>query len=126
MSKHPRSRPRKKHQSDSTLKLAPPAKKSSKVPLWQALLLPVTAIVLFFIMLEGGLALFGQKQALQEEDPFVGFASNSPLFVPSQGPGGRQVMTTAPNKKYFFNRQEFTQVKSPLTYRIFCLGGSTT
>ena len=101
-------------------------KKSKSVPLWQALLLPVAAILIFFLLLEGGLALFGVKPALKTEDPFVGFASNVPLFVPVSGPGGRQFMTTAENKLNNFNQQSFPREKTPGTYRIFCLGGSTT
>jgi tetratricopeptide (TPR) repeat protein len=65
--------------------------------------------------------LFGVQPVSQEDDPFVGFALNVPLFIPSQG-----VMTTAPNKKDFFNPQSFAKEKPPNTYRIFCLGGSTT
>ena len=106
-----------------------PSKSSSSsghVPLWQAIILPVAAIVIFFLLLEGGLALFGVKPALQTEDPFVGFASNVPLFVPETGPAGKQVLTTAPNKLAFFNRQSFAPAKTPGTFRIFCLGGSTT
>jgi len=90
------------------------------------MILPVAAILIFLLLLEGGLALFGVKPALQTEDPFVGFASNVPLFVPSSGPKGKQILTTAPNKLNFFNPQSFTRDKSPGTYRIFCLGGSTT
>jgi tetratricopeptide (TPR) repeat protein len=86
----------------------------------------VLAVLIFFALLEGGLALFGVKPALQSEDPFVGFASNAPLFVSSPGANGEQLLTTAPNKKDFFNRQSFAQPKAPGTYRIFTLGGSTT
>jgi tetratricopeptide (TPR) repeat protein len=99
---------------------------SGRIPLWQALVLPVAAILGFSLLLEGGLALFGFKPALQTEDPFVGFASNAPLFVSGPGANGGQVMTTASNKKDYFNRQSFPQEKGPDTYRIFCLGGSTT
>ncbi len=103
-----------------------PSETPRHIPLWQALGLPVAAILIFFLLLEGGLALFGVKPALQAEDPFVGFASNVPLFVPAPGPGGRQEMTTAPNKLNYFNKQSFQRLKAPGTYRIFCLGGSTT
>lgn len=97
--------------------------KSRRVPLWQALALPLVSILIFFLLLEGGLALFGVKPALQTEDPFVGFAANVPLFVPS--PDGH-LMVTAPNKTNFFNPQSFPRVKAPGTYRIFCMGASTT
>ena len=69
-----------------------------KTPLWLAVALPVIAILVFFLLLEGGLALFGVKPAFDQEDPFVGFASNVPLFVPAPGPRGAQIMVTAANK----------------------------
>jgi tetratricopeptide (TPR) repeat protein len=103
-----------------------PNKASRRTPIWQALLLPVLAILIFFALLEGGLALFGVQPALQNEDPFVGFASNAPLFMSSPGANGEQLLTTAPNKKDFFNRQSVPQQKAPNSYRIFTLGGSTT
>lgn len=100
-----------------------PLEKPRLVPLWQAMVLPVAAILIFFLLLEGGLALFGVKPALQSEDPFVGFSANVPLFVPS--PDG-QHFVTAPNKLNFFNPQSFPREKAPGAYRIFTLGGSTT
>jgi len=117
---------KKKHRSSSRPGSNSPAKASRRIPLWQAFVLPLTAILVFFLLLEGGLALFGIKPALQTEDPFVGFASHAPLFVPAPGSKGGQVLTTASNKKDYFNRQSFPQEKGPGTYRIFCLGGSTT
>ena len=100
-----------------------PPEKPRRVPLWQAMVLPVAAILIFFLLLEGGLALFGVKPAVQSEDPFVGFSANVPLFVPS--PDGQQFVT-APNKLNFFNPQSFPREKAPGAYRIFCMGGSTT
>ncbi len=126
MTKRLRSTPKKKYQPDLPPKSDSDSKTPRRVPFWQALLLPVAAILVFFIFIEGGLALFGVKPVLKTEDPFVGFVSNIPLFIPAKGAGGRQIMTTAPNKIDYFNRQEFTREKPPGTYRIFCLGGSTT
>jgi tetratricopeptide (TPR) repeat protein len=103
-----------------------PKNKTRRIPLWQALLLPVVSVLVFFALLEGGLALIGVKPVLQTEDPFVGFASNTPLFVALDDSGGKQRMVTAPNKKDYFNRQSFARQKDPGTYRIFTLGGSTT
>jgi len=102
------------------------SKASKRTPLWQAILLPIASILIFFLFLEGGLALLGIKPALQKEDPFVGFSSSYPLFVPTPGPDGREIMTTAANKLGFFNQQSFLRQKPPHTFRIFCLGGSTT
>lgn len=103
-----------------------PLKASRRTPLWQALLLPMAAILIFFVLLEGGLALFGVKPAVQADDPFVGFASNAPLFVPSRGADGAELLVTASNKKDYFNRQSFPRQKAPNTVRVFTLGGSTT
>lgn len=100
--------------------------RSKRVPWWQALLLPLAAILIFFLLLEGGLALFGVKPVVTEKDPFVGFAGNAPLFTAAPGPGGRQYLTTASNKTGYFNTQSFPLQKPQGTYRIFTLGGSTT
>jgi tetratricopeptide (TPR) repeat protein len=76
--------------------------------------------------LEVVLALCGVRPVLYSEDPFVGFASNIPLYVEKTDSSGHKVLVTSPNKLKFFNGQEFPKVKRPGTYRIFCLGGSTT
>jgi len=122
MTKGSRSNLKKQFQADPSPDATPQKEKSRRTPLWQAVLLPVVAILIFFLLIEGGLALIGVKPALQTEDPFVGFASNVPLFVPA--PGGR--LETADNKLEYFNSQSFPIQKAPGTYRIFCLGGSTT
>ncbi|MDH3327731.1 MAG: tetratricopeptide repeat protein [Desulfobulbaceae bacterium] len=97
-----------------------------KTELWKSLLTSLFAIVIFFGLLEGILALFGVTPVLQSEDPFVGFSSNIPLFVEETDAQGQKIMTTAKNKLDFFNMQQFPKKKEPGTYRVFCLGGSTT
>jgi len=126
MTKRSRSTRNQQPQSGSSSKPQSPTETPRRTPLWQALLLPLAAILIFFLLLEGGLALFGVKPALKEEDPFVGFASNVPLFVPAPGSQGEQLLTTADNKLEFFNKQTFPAKKAPGTFRIFSLGGSTT
>lgn len=101
------------------------SKTPPQLPLWKAILLSLVAVGFFFGLLEVILAAAGVKPALVEEDPFVGFASNVPLFVPETGPDGRQWLVTAPNKS-LFNAQRFPREKPTGAYRIFCLGGSTT
>jgi len=86
----------------------------------------LASVVLFMVLLEGGLALFGVNPVLQGEDPLVGFAGNLPLFVEKRSSDGRVQMVTADNKLKYFNPQAFPCRKAPDTYRIFCLGGSTT
>ena len=81
---------------------------------------------LFFVALEGVLALVGVRPVLDTRDPFFGFASSVPLYVESTDSENQVVMTTAPNKLEYFNVQRFLRQKPPGAFRIFCLGGSTT
>ncbi len=111
-------------QSQSTS--CPPKASAQKTTFRQALLLVLAVPLLFFALLEGGLFLFGVEPVLRSEDPFVGFAGNVPLFVEDRAPNGLKMRVTAENKQHLFNRQMFIEKKAPDTYRIFCLGGSTT
>lgn len=81
--------------------------------------------LLFFVVLELLLAACGVQPITAIEDPYVGFASYLPLFV-EETVDGREYLTTAPNKLSMFNRQRFPRRKAEGSYRIFCLGGSTT
>jgi tetratricopeptide (TPR) repeat protein len=83
-------------------------------------------VVVLFAAVEVLLALLGVRAALYDEDPYVGFSSSIPLFVEEAGPDGKPVMVTAKNKLPLFNLQRFAKDKSAGTYRIFCVGGSTT
>lgn len=84
--------------------------------------------LLFFILLESGLALMGVQPTVDLGDPYVGFDGSSPLFVPdtASGTGDASLMVTAKNKLAWFNEQSFPRRKPPGTRRVFCLGGSTT
>ena len=93
---------------------------------WQRALTPLIAIIVFFGILEGVLALTGVEPVLRSEDPFVGFVPGIPLFVEQTDAGGRKILATPDNKLVFFNRQRFPREKASGSYRIFCLGGSTT
>lgn len=86
--------------------------------------LGLVSLILFFLLLEGALALAGLNPGLYEEDPLVGFSSRIPLFVENEQRKG--VLSTARNKLSLFNPQHFVRKKPPEAYRIFCLGGSTT
>lgn len=87
-------------------------------------LFAAAALVGFFVLLELGLALGGVEPLIVQRDPYVGFASNIPLYVEDEAAAGELV--TAPNKYRWFNRQRFAENKPSDTYRIFTLGGSTT
>lgn len=81
---------------------------------------------LFLLALELVLAIAGVRPLIYSEDPFVSFTGRSALFVPRPDAAGQPVMTTAPNRRQYFNLQRFERDKRPGTYRIFTLGGSTT
>ncbi len=97
-----------------------------KLALWQGVVTSLVAVGVFFGLLEAVLALVGVEPVLRSKDPFVGFASKVPLFVEETDPDGRKFLATPKNKLVFFNQQRFPREKAPETYRIFCLGGSTT
>jgi tetratricopeptide (TPR) repeat protein len=84
------------------------------------------AVGLFFALLEAVLALAGVRPVTLRQDPVVGFAGSSPLFVPETGGAGELDLVTALGTLELFNEQRFPRRKPPGRYRIFCLGGSTT
>lgn len=97
-----------------------------KLSIWKKILFSIVFFCAFFVLLELLLGLFGIQPVLYEEDPYVGFSSNIALFTETTGPYGNKIMVTAKNKLKFFNAQQFVKIKSADTYRIFCMGGSTT
>ncbi len=100
-------------------------KTKTKLSLKKKVLFSLTTCVLFFLTLELFLNVCGVQPTYYDNDPFVGYSSNSPLFVASNNHDSAE-MVTAANKLVFFNEQRFPQEKPARTYRIFCLGGSTT
>lgn len=99
-------------------------RKSSSLPLWKKLVFSVFSLALFFGLIELVLVFAGVQPLIYEDDPYLGFSSQVPLYVGKEGREG--VVTTARNKLRFFNQQEFSIEKPSGTTRIFCLGGSTT
>lgn len=99
--------------------------------IWKKIFFALVATALFFAVLESVLFLVGVESISFRTDPYVGFSSYAPLFVNSAEAGTRQAsmpptVSTADNKMDWFNRQDFARSKPPKTYRIFCVGGSTT
>lgn len=94
--------------------------------IWKKVVFATLTTCVFFLLLEGLLALLDVRPTIETHDPFVGFESSLPLYVESPGAEGHVVLTTAPNKLAYFNQQTFLKKKPTGTYRIFCLGGSTT
>ena len=97
-----------------------------KLSVPKKVLFSVLTVAGFFGCLEILLALVGVHPMARDADPYVGFASNIPLFVEQGSVAGSDTMVTAPNKRNWFNIQEFSKRKPAGTYRIFSLGGSTT
>ena len=89
------------------------------------IIMSVTVTVIFFVLLEGLLALVGVRADSYADDPYLGFSSTSPLFVETIGAGGATEMETQENKLSLFNPQRFPARKGEVV-RIFCVGGSTT
>jgi tetratricopeptide (TPR) repeat protein len=100
--------------------------KFPSMPVWKKILFGILTIAVFFVGSELALRLIGIKPLSVTEDPFVGFAGNIPLFVERVQPDGAIMLVTAKNKLRLFNEQQFPKVKSTNSYRIFCMGGSTT
>ncbi len=96
------------------------------IPIWKKILFTIITFTLFFAGIELALTLAGVKPLLVIEDPFVGFAGDVPLFVEQAQPDGTIMYVTAKNKLRLFNMQQFPKVKRENSYRIFCMGGSTT
>lgn len=102
-------------QTDSTAKL-------SKRKLWFFRALAVLLGLSPLILLELVLMLLGWQPTNSIEDPYIGFSSIRPLFVPSTD-GAQWV--TAENRKPLFREDSFRKQKSDSGFRIFCIGGST-
>lgn len=96
------------------------------LPSWKKIIFSSLACFLCLILLELLLGLAGVRPILFENDPFVGFSSHVPLFVKDTNSAFPETFITAPNKRRIFNTQRFAIHKPPETFRIFCMGGSTT
>ncbi|MDP6523859.1 MAG: tetratricopeptide repeat protein [Kiritimatiellia bacterium] len=102
------------------------ANKPGKLSTWKKVLFSSISCVVFFAAIELLLTVCGVRPVLYDDDPYVGFASNVKLFVRERRPDGSEWMVRAENKADFFNAQEFPARKGDSTFRIFCVGGSTT
>lgn len=68
----------------------------------------------------------GVEPAFHREDPYAGFSRHVPHYVRVGETNGTDLLGVAPNKAKVLNPQTFTAVKAPGTYRIVCVGGSST
>ncbi|WP_165229456.1 tetratricopeptide repeat protein [Aquisphaera insulae] len=76
-------------------------------------------------ILEFALWACGVRPAYLRNDPFAGFTPRSPHFQ-IKTEEDVEVVSVVPSKSETLNPQLFARHKSPGTYRIVCLGGSTT
>ena len=84
--------------------------------------LAVLLAIIPFLLVEMTVRLFGWGLPRESYDPYLGFESIQPLFVLDQDEQRYQI---AESRLDFFRPEQFSARKSPSTYRIFCLGGST-
>jgi len=86
----------------------------------------VSVGVALLLLAELALRLAGFGGPGHRPDPFAGFSTTEPLFVPATLADGREVLRTRQDKIGPFNAQEFPRIKAPDTVRLFCLGGSSS
>ncbi|MEZ6031666.1 MAG: tetratricopeptide repeat protein [Planctomycetaceae bacterium] len=103
-----------------------PDRPNRRLSVWKKFLFATIITVTFFATIELVLAALGVKPVTYREDPFVGFTSRSPLFEKAKTADGKFVYRTREQKLSLFNLQEFPVDKGKDTYRVFCMGGSTT
>lgn len=85
----------------------------------------ITALLLApiaLIVLEGLCHLGGWGRPTDYDDPYVGFTEVHPLFVRNES---GQAYIIPNSRRRFFRAESFPAKKSPDTFRVFVLGGST-
>jgi len=96
---------------------------ATELSLGKRFLFSVVTLAIFFALVEGLLAVAGIRPVVVDDDPYVGFSDQQPLFRPT---AGDTRLRTAANKLSLFNDQSFRRNKAADTFRIFTLGGSVT
>ncbi len=81
------------------------------------------SLAAFLAVAEGICALVGVVPLVRTPAPIIDLVEPRLLFVRSDD---GSMLETAPYKTHFFNLQRFPATKPAGTFRIFCLGGSTT
>jgi len=109
---------------DRTAIMHPPDARS--LPAWKKGIFALLTLVVALSGLESVLYLSGVEPLSRQSDPYVGFSSRMPHFVESSRAEGTATVTVAPSKLKSFNPQSFSPRKPAGTFRVFCVGGSTT
>lgn len=89
---------------------------------WKFRLLAMLLSLTPFALIELGLRAAGIAAPDASHDPFVGFSQVVPLFEPNPETDRYEI---AAGRLKFFAPGSFAIQKSPGTFRVFCLGGST-
>lgn len=113
-------------QNNSSENTTPTVRSQRTLAWWKKSFFSLLVAALVFGTVEGVLALCGVGPLTETHDPFVGFESTLPLFRERTTDTGHVVLETSPAKLAYFNDQQFPKKKPAGTYRVFCLGGSTT
>ncbi len=103
-----------------------PAPRTASFSCWKNVLFGGVICVVCLLVLEGVLAICGVRAGFYQADPYVGFARHIPHFVPDPAAPDADTLVTAESQRRIFNLQRFAARKPDKTFRIFCLGGSTT
>jgi lysophospholipase L1-like esterase len=103
-------------QQASSSRRRPPAR------LWLFRSLAILCGLSIFVVVEAACCLLGVGEPQLDDDPFVGFSSQQPLF---EKDANGDLFVTSKSRLKFFSFEEFSATKPAGTKRIFCLGGST-
>lgn len=112
--------------NNSSESTTPTVRRQRTLAWWKKPLFSLLATTLVFGAVEGVLTLCDVRPLIETSDPFVGFESTLPLFRERTTAEGHVVLETSQAKLAYFNAQQFSKKKPAGTYRVFCLGGSTT
>ncbi|WP_161602507.1 tetratricopeptide repeat protein [Tautonia marina] len=103
-----------------------PRSQPTGLPLRKKLLFSAIVTVGLLAVLELALAVLGIRTAASGRDPYAGFTPRIPHFETVTEPDGTRMVRVAENRAEVLNPVSFPETKPAGSYRIVCLGGSTT
>lgn len=96
------------------------------LPWHRLLLFSLVTMVGLLVMLELALWACGIQPASSTRDPYAGFSAFNPHFGLEKDANGVEQVVVLPTRRDVFNPIQFPTRKPPGSYRIICLGGSST
>ncbi|MCH8923636.1 MAG: SGNH/GDSL hydrolase family protein [Planctomycetes bacterium] len=100
----------------------PRSARPSRARWWLFFLVAVSLTLALLPAFEGLCVVCDWGRPELHDDPFVGFRSVRPLFVPSEDEASYEIPKA---RQMFFRPQSFAAEKPAGEFRVFCLGGST-